>query len=276
MDRVGKATDYNFSVISHAEPVDLIIFSLRKDNFCWAVGKEWQRLFAIPMGGSFNAQSANLYCIWSFHLLKTRSRQWGTLSTSPQGYPMWTSPTRWILALKQFHDNILVVSAGLRASSTVCVCVCVCVCVPYPQRCLEFACPLSMYAKARRPVHKSLYGTGPSCSRYMHASGVCTCVAHPSAFTKQWNLKPGPPLQFAWAIHDVNLANLCTSVLVNALPFTCSWGSLLSSCAVWINMGLLCSHMREVTLRVAHRALTRVAAGTPYAVEPNRKCPTHT
>ena len=73
MDRSRKATDYNFSVISHAELVDLITFSLCSDNFCWAAGSPWQRLFAIPMGGSFSAQAADLYCIWAFHLLKARS-----------------------------------------------------------------------------------------------------------------------------------------------------------------------------------------------------------
>ena len=36
MDRVGKATNYNFSVISHAELVDLITFSLCSDNFSLA------------------------------------------------------------------------------------------------------------------------------------------------------------------------------------------------------------------------------------------------
>ena len=34
MDRSGKATDYNFSVISHAELVDLITFSFCSDNLC--------------------------------------------------------------------------------------------------------------------------------------------------------------------------------------------------------------------------------------------------
>ena len=88
MDRAGKATDYNFSVFTHADLVPLVEFSLCRDNYCWAVGRVWQRLFAIPVGGSFNAQSTDLYCIWSFHLQKTRSRQWGTLSSSSQGYPM--------------------------------------------------------------------------------------------------------------------------------------------------------------------------------------------
>ena len=107
----------------------------------------------------------------------------------------------------------------------------------------------------------------------MHrARGQGTCIAHPSAFNEHWGLKLGPPLQSAWAVQDVSLANLYTSVLINALPFIRSWGALLLSCAAWINMGLLCGHSTAVTLRAAHRALTRVLARTPYAVEPSRKC----
>ena len=34
MDRLGKGTDFNFSVITHADLVHLIHFSLRHDNFC--------------------------------------------------------------------------------------------------------------------------------------------------------------------------------------------------------------------------------------------------
>ena len=117
MDRVGKATDYNFSVISHAELVKLITFSLCSDNFCWAASSAWQRLFAIPIGGSFNAQCADLYCIWAFHWLKACSRQWGELTTSPCEYPVWTSPTGRTMALAQFRDNVLIASARPRATT---------------------------------------------------------------------------------------------------------------------------------------------------------------
>ena len=94
----------------------------------------------------------------------------------------------------------------------------------------------------------------------------------PIRVTDQWDLKLGPPLQSAWAVQDVALANLYTSVLVNALPFIHSRGALLLSCAAWINMGLLCGHSPAVTLHAAHRALTRVVARTPYAVDSSRKC----
>ena len=118
IDRVGKGNDYNFSVIRHMDLVDLVTFSLRDDNFCWVVGSASQRLFAIPMGGSFSAQLGDLHRIWSFHLLKARPRQWGTLATSPEGYPMWTPPTGCIMALAQFPCNIMVAYVGSRATST--------------------------------------------------------------------------------------------------------------------------------------------------------------
>ena len=87
-------------------------------------------------------------------------------------------------------------------------------------------------------------------SQDLQALGICmhrahgqgSCVAHPSAFTAQWTLKLGPPLHLAWAVQDVNLGNLYTSVVTNSLPFIRSYGDLLMSCAAWITMGLLCGH----------------------------------
>ena len=119
MDRAGKATICNFSLISHVELVEFITFCLWSDNFCWAVGRAWQCLFAIPMEGSFSAQSAGFYCIWPSHPLKARSRDWGTPPTSPQGYPVWTSAARRTMALAQFRGNIIIAFAGPGAIAAV-------------------------------------------------------------------------------------------------------------------------------------------------------------
>ena len=37
-------------------------------------------------------------------------------------------------------------------------------------------------------------------------------MAHSSAFTSQWSLKLGLPLQFPWAVTKVALSNLCHTV----------------------------------------------------------------
>ena len=87
------------------------------------------------------------------------------------------------------------------------------------------------------------------CTHRAHGQG--TCIAHPSAFNDQWGLKLGPPLQSSWAVQDVALANLYTSVLISILPFIRSWGALLLSCAAWVNMGLLSGRSTAVTLRAA-------------------------
>ena len=233
MDRSGEATDYNFSVIFHGELVDLITFSLCSDNFCWAAGSPWQRLFAIPMGGSFSAQTADLYCFWAFHFLKARSRQWGKLSTSPEGYPVWTSSTGHIMALAQFRDNILVAPAGPRATSVVRdVCHTLTSVWNLPVLCPCMQNPGDLCTEAC--MTPDLLALGVCMHR---ANGLGTCIAH---FTDEWNLKLEPPLQFAWAVQDFALANLYTSVLVNALPFIHSWGAQLLSCAAWIPC--LCSN----------------------------------
>ena len=49
----------------------------------------------------------------------------------------------------------------------------------------------------------------------------------------------GALLLSAWAVQEVTLANLYTSVHSNSLPFITSWGALLISLAAWVNMGLL-------------------------------------
>ena len=167
------------------------------------------------MGGSFSAQSTDFYCIWAFHLLKALSRQWGERTTSPCGFPVWKSPKGRTMALVQFCHNVLIASAGPRAASaarTVCH-------TPSDVWKLPVLCPY-------------MQNPGDPCkeacmTQDLRALGVCmhparghgTCIAHPSAFNDHWELKLGPPLQSAWAVQDVSLANLYTSVLINAVPF---------------------------------------------------------
>ena len=126
-----------------------------------------------------------------------------------------------------------------------------------------------MHEAPRSPVY--FVHLGYVCIEF-RGGGHVLLIHHPSVFTAQWELKLGPPLQSAWAVQDTALANVYTSVLVNCLPFIRSWGALLLSCTAWMNMGLLCGHSGLVTLRAAHRALTRVIAQTPHDVLACRKC----
>ena len=58
MDMARKANDL----------VQLIILSVCSDIYCLASCDTWRHIFAIPMGGSLCAKSAELHCIWSNHL----------------------------------------------------------------------------------------------------------------------------------------------------------------------------------------------------------------
>ena len=70
LDRAGKAAAFNFDVISHQELTELLQFCLQNDSFCVAAGSCWSRAFALPMGGLFSAQAADLHSLWCFHLRK--------------------------------------------------------------------------------------------------------------------------------------------------------------------------------------------------------------
>ena len=115
-DRCGKANAYNFDIISHDELTSLIRFSIQEDHFCIAVGHCWSRDFALPMGGPFSAQAANLHSIWRFHLHKQRFHVLGELSFTARGFPIWTNANGRAVSSTQFRDNILVAAVGSGAS----------------------------------------------------------------------------------------------------------------------------------------------------------------
>ena len=173
---------------------------------------------AITSNYSLFVLSANLFCIWKFHLAKATSRQWGTLSTSPDGYPMWRHSSGRIMALAQFRDKIVVVAAGQGASSA-----------------MQDVCDTLTEIWNLRVLCPCMKEPDDQCtslcmSQDLHALGICmhcangkgSCVAHPSAFNAEGQLKLGPRLQSAWTVEGSMLANLYTRVLVNALPFVSS------------------------------------------------------
>ena len=90
---------------------------------------------------------------------------------------MWTSSTGRIMALAQFRDNILVASAGPRATSVVRR-------MPHSHQRMELASPVPVYAEPWRSVYAAcmtpdLRALGVCMHR---AKGIGTCIAHPSAF----------------------------------------------------------------------------------------------
>ena len=116
LDRCGKASAYNFDILSHSELTELITFCLQDGSFCQGAGTCWSRAFALPMGGPFSAQVADLRSLWCFHLQKQRFDVLGELRSTDVGYPIWVSSTGRVIALAQFKDNILVSAKGPGAS----------------------------------------------------------------------------------------------------------------------------------------------------------------
>ena len=105
-------TSSRFTHLLHQDLENLVYFSLLTDTYTQASGKVWSRTGAIPMGGPFSAQSADLRSIWAAKQRKDLMRRIGQLSFSPRGYPLWTTPRGNTVSLAQFRDNILVGARG--------------------------------------------------------------------------------------------------------------------------------------------------------------------
>ena len=115
LDRAGKAASFAFWHISHDELVPLVQFSLTEDNYVWCAGQLWQRTDAIPMGGSFSAQCADLHSVWALTEADCVMRRFGDLlQTVP--VPLWKTPAGNTVSLSQFRDNVNVASAGPSAA----------------------------------------------------------------------------------------------------------------------------------------------------------------
>ena len=99
LDGCGKANAYNFDIMSHEERTNLIRFCLQEDKFCVGAGRCWSRPFALPMGGPFSAQAADLHSIRKFHLHKQRFYALGELSFTAPGFPIWTNSNGRIVTL---------------------------------------------------------------------------------------------------------------------------------------------------------------------------------
>ena len=267
LDRCGKANAYNFDVISHEELTGLIRFCLQEDRFCVAVGQCWSRAFALPMGGPFRAQAADLHSIWKFHLNKQRFYELGELSFTARGFPIWKNPNGRIVSLAQFRDNILVAAVGVGATWAMAD-VCRLLATAWSLRVL---CPCITDTNQdclRQCMGSTLYALGLAASRHGSCGTVCV---HPSALDASWNLKHGAPLQSAWAVNETSLTNLFTGVLMNYRRFLSSWGDYLLSASAWLQVSLLCEHPKGVAVRACQHALHRLLSHTPHDVSLSKR-----
>ena len=89
----------------------MVRFCLTEDNTVWCAGSLWKRSGAIPMGGSFSAQCADLHSIWAMKRNVDIMKQFGKLvRTVP--FPLWETPAGNIVSLSQFRDNVNVAAKG--------------------------------------------------------------------------------------------------------------------------------------------------------------------
>ena len=267
LDRCGKANAYNFDIMSHEELTNLIRFCLQEDRFCVAVGQCWSRAFALPMGGPFSAQAADLHSIWKFHLHKQPFYVLGELSFTARSFPIWTNSNGRIVSLVQFRDNILVAAVGIGATWA-----------------MADVCRLLANTWSLRVLCPCVTDSNPECLRVcmgrdLHALGIAvtrhgtcgTVCVHPSALTPDWGSKHGAPLQSAWAVNEASLTNLFRGVLMNYrfLPnyrFLTTWGDHLLSAVAWLQVSILCGHSKAVAVRACQHALHRLLGHTPHDI----------
>ena len=92
------------------ELVSLVEISLTRDNVVLASGEPWRRSGAIPTGGSFNAQSADLHCVWMCKKMVSLMRNFGEMSVTDDGILQRRLPGNDVVGLRQFRDNLMVAS----------------------------------------------------------------------------------------------------------------------------------------------------------------------
>ena len=116
LDRVGRAASSAFWHLSHDELTQLVQFSLTEDNQVWCAGAMWRRSDAIPMGGSFSAQCADLHSLWALKQgIETMKRFGKLIEQGP--FPAWEAPAGNTVSLSQFRDNVTVAAKGPSAKS---------------------------------------------------------------------------------------------------------------------------------------------------------------
>ena len=245
------------------ELIELVSFSLLEDNMVVAGGELWKRTQAIPMGGPFSAQSADLHSVWSCKQFVHKLSELGRFETTPSGVVQWSGACG-VLALQQFCDNLVVAAKGPNARHSMSL---VCT-VMQDVSGLKVECEC-------RDKDETVVCVGVCMRDSLTAMGVTilrgapeVCVhAHPNALNGSWGLKLGIPLQSFWAVTQRQVTNMFTGGLCNVLPFLGTWSGLLLSATAWMQVGVPSSYPPHVVRSSMICALVRVLAHTVWDVD---------
>ena len=265
LDRAGMGTTSRFTHLLHQDLENLVYFSLLTDTYTQASGKVWSRTGAIPMGGPFSAQSADLRSIWAAKQRTDLMRRIGQLSFSPRGHPLWTTPRGNTVSLAQFRDNILVGARGpspAHEMQNVCDTLSevwdlpvLCDCMTDEQRVCRRTCTSPSLTAMGFTIH--LGDDSPP-----------LIYAQPSGLTASWHLKYTVTLQSPPPVQaHKHISNILVSAVLNVQPFLHTWASCLLNITSWAQVALLSGYSRPTVLRALHSAVPRIIARTTWDVD---------
>jgi hypothetical protein len=264
LDRAGKGTSSRFHYIAHRDLENLVYFSLLTDTYTQASGQIWSRTGAIPMGGPFSAQSADLRSVWGAKTRVDLMRRLGNLSFSPRGHPLWSTPRGNTISLAQFRDNVVVGARGPTAKSEM------------QQVCntLSEVWTLPVLCDCMTVDNRSCKGTCMSMS--LTAMGMTTHLkgthppliyAQPAGLTSDWHLKYTVTMQTPTTHAHKHISGIIVSAVLNVHPFLHTWLGCLLSLTSWSQLAILSGYSRSTVLRALHSAVPRVISRTPWDVD---------
>ena len=257
LDRPGRAKSGSFWYITQAELSEYVKLEFVHNNFVQASGKIWRRVDAIPMGGSFSAQAADLYSIWRLKKAVTCMKLLGDLHWASNDYPYWvvnTSGGRVSLALAQFRDNIVVATTEAPGTSVVMSRVCHCLSKAWN---LQVLCDCLADQNPCVGACMQGYCKALGLGLVRSASGEGLVFACPASLDRSWSLKAGFPLQHPKFASPHYLSTTFMSALIGTLPFLSSWTSLLLSISAWAQLAILCKFPPSFTIKCLKKAIWR-------------------
>ena len=264
LDRAGQATNTRFWCITHDLLSRLLKFELTENNMLQAVGTLWKREGAIPMGGPFSAQSADLHTLWKVKRAGKKLRDWGELNISDEGYIYWQRGPLWF-SLCQFRDNILFASNHRPGAHTSII-----------QRVtetlsivwdLEVLCPCTDGGDDCC-VGNCLTQTAQALGISMTVgAGVGLSSTHPSALKPDWDLRFGKPLMTPSRAAPEYLSCIFTSSLTSAQPWLESWSAQILSALSWVQVARVCDYKRMAVMRAMHKTVRRAYSASPWMAE---------